>query len=295
MDNKPVYFPEKGILTFLVFLACFLLIPVFSLSLPRRLIPESRKVFFTPPAAALKLFSGSFSSFLADMFYIRGILDISGEFDSPAIRIERVQSDFSAALSLDPKLVQGYFFASIVLGHDRESIAKAIDFLEKHKGLNNSEWRIPYWLGFSYYELGNYRKAVDNYREASLLPGAPDFLKSNPVMLYYKAGKADLGVVYLRGLLDSLKEKSQAEWITVKLEWLENIVALEKKALDFKVRFGRAILSLEELAESGLIESLPKDPFGQGYYWDKETERVKSGFDAPGQKNAPVRRFLLQL
>lgn len=143
------------------------------------------------------------------MFYIRGILDISGEFDSPAIRIERVQSDFSAALSLDPKLVQGYFFASIVLGHDRESIAKAIDFLEKHKGLNNSEWRIPYWLGFSYYELGNYRKAVDNYREASLLPRAPDFLKSNPVMLYYKAGKADLGVVYLRGLLDSLKEKAR--------------------------------------------------------------------------------------
>ena len=303
MDHKPIYISEKGILTppvfpktrrvkppgvvFLTFVACFLLIPGLSLSLHRRFIPESRKVFFNPSPTTLRLLSGSFASFLADLFYIQGILDISGEFDSPAIRIERIQGDFSAALSLDPKLVQGYFFASIVLGHDKESIAKAIAFLEKHRGLNSSEWRVLYWLGFSYYELGNYHKAVDYYREASLLPGAPDFLKSNPVMLYYKAGKADLGIIYLRGLLDSLKEKSQVEWIKVKLEWLENIAILEKKAQEFKGRFGRAPENLEELVGRGFIPIVPKDPFGGGYYWDKETERVKSGFDPPPASGRP--------
>ena len=295
-----MYLSEKGILTppvspetrrvkppgvvFLTFIVCFLIIPGFSLYLQRRFIPENRKIFFNPSPAVLRLVSGSFSSFLADMFYIQGILDLSGEFDNPRQRIERIQDDFSAALSLDPKLVQGYFFASIVLGHDKESIAKAIDFLEKHRGLNNSEWRILYWLGFSYYELGNYHKAVDYYREASLLPGAPDFLKSNPVMLYYKSGRADLGIIYLRGLLDSLKEKSQLEWIKVKLEWLENIAQLEKKALEFKGRFGRAPQNLEELVGRGLISTVPKDPFGGGYYWDKETGRVQSGFDPSGPK-----------
>ncbi|OGX26708.1 MAG: hypothetical protein A3J51_03665 [Omnitrophica WOR_2 bacterium RIFCSPHIGHO2_02_FULL_45_21] len=306
MDHKPIYISEKGILTppvfprtlrvkppgglFLTLVICFLLIPWLSLSLHRRLIPESRKFFLNPSPVALRLFSGSFASFLADMFYIQGILDISGEFDSPAIRIERVQGDFSAALSLDPKLVQGYFFASIVLGHDKEGITKAIDFLEAHRGLNSSEWRILYWLGFSYYELGNYRKAVDYYREASLLPGAPDFLKSNPVMLYYKAGKADLGVAYLRGLLGSLKEKSQVEWIKVKLEWLENIAELEKKALEFKGRFGQPPQRLEELVERGLILNLPEDPFGGGYYLDKETGRIKSRFDPPGRERSPDSR-----
>lgn len=285
--TPPGFFGTRRIISsgvvFLIFVVGFPLISGFSSYLQRRFAPESRRVFFTPSPEALRLFSGSFASFLADMFYIQGILDISGEFDSPDIRIKRIQDDFSAALSLDPKLVQGYFFASIVLGRDKEGIARGIDFLEKHRGLNSQEWRVPYWLGFSYYELGNYRSAVEYYKEASLLPGAPDFLKSNPAMLYYKAGKAGLGIVYLRGLLDSLKEESQAEWIKVKLEWLENIARLEEKAGEFKGRFGYLPESLEELVERGLISGLPKDPFGRGYYWDKETERVKSRFDAPAQ------------
>lgn len=283
----PVFFGTRRIISFgavfLIFAAGLTLISGFSSYLERRFATESRRVFFTPSPEALRLFSGSFASFLADMFYIRGILDMSGEFDSPDIRIKRIQDDFSAALSLDPKLVQGYFFASIVLGRDKQGINRGIDFLEKHRGLNSQEWRIPYWLGFSYYELGNYRKAVEYYKEASLLPGAPDFLKSNPAMLYYKAGKAGLGIVYLRGLLDSLKEESQSEWIKVKLEWLENIAHLEEKAGEFKGRFGYLPESLEELVLRGLISGLPKDPFGRGYYWDKETERVKSRFDAPAQ------------
>ncbi len=287
MDNKSAYFTAKGILAspgfqpkmyFLAAAVCLGLVVGFSSRLQRDFGLEKQKILYTPPPEALRLFSGSFRSFLADMFYIRGILGITDEFNDPARKISWVQDNFAAALSLDSRLVQGYFFAAIVLGRDKESIAKGIAFLEEHRGLNNSEWRIPYWLGFNYYQLGDYLQAARYYQEASGLPGAPEFLKSNPAVFYYRAGKAELGVKYLRGLLNSLKEKRQAKWLKLKLTWLENIVILEKKVEEFQSRFGHLPENLEELTARGLIPELPQDFFGQGYYLDRESGRVKSRF-----------------
>lgn len=300
MENKSVHLSKKRVLTypalpktrwnklaipyFLLLAICLWLIPCFSFYLQHSFRLEKQKILYTPSPKALKLLSGSFTSFLADMFYIRGVLGITEEFQDPLQRVSWIQDNFSMALSLDPKLVQGYFFAAMVIGHSKESIEKGIAFLEKHRGLNSSEWRIPYWLGFNYYQLGNYLKAAEYYQEASRLPGAPEFLKSNPAVFYYRAGRADSGVIYLRGLLSSLKEKRQAEWIKLKLEWLENIVVLEKKVTEFKSRFGYLPDNLEELVSRGLLSELPRDPFGKGYYLDKENARIKSRFN-PSLKN----------
>ena len=277
MDNSHSYISKKGILTFVVLTVCVLSIAGYSAYLNHSFSSKEERFFYTPPVKYMKLISGSFKSIFAGAFYIQGILALSDN-TKRHFRVNWVQRNFNVAVSLDPKLVQGYFFGGIVIGYDKYSINKGIEFLKKGLRLNPSEWEIPYWLGFNYYQLGNYLKAVKYYRVAAKLPGAPKFLSSNPAMLYYRAGRADLGVAYLEGLLRSVKDKKQIEWVDTKLKWLRNIVILEKKVKEFKAQYGALPASLNDLVNKGLLRQIPHDPFGKGYYLDKKSGRVKSHF-----------------
>ncbi|RLI02081.1 hypothetical protein DRO38_04355, partial [Candidatus Bathyarchaeota archaeon] len=226
----------------------------------------------------IKFVSGGFQSFFADIFYIRGILALTDTFSTYQEKVEWIQKIFGTALSLDPYLTEGYFFAGVVIARDRESFKKGISFLERHMLLNPSEWRIPYWIGFNYYQIGEYVKAAHFYRRASLLPGSPPFLRSNQAVFYYLAGREELGVLYLKGLLQAVKDPRQLEWITTKLKWLQTLVFLNKKVQEYVSLYGRYPTTLQELVDKHLLSTIPEDPFGKGYYFDKQQKRVRSKF-----------------
>ncbi|MFH1398041.1 MAG: tetratricopeptide repeat protein [Candidatus Omnitrophota bacterium] len=196
--------------------------------------------------------------------------------------IDRVQGNFRAAIALDPDMLQAYFFSGVVVANDQEGLEKGIAFLKEGAKQNTKSWQILYWLGFNYYQSGDYLKAAEYYERASNLAGAPKFLKSIQPMQYYKARRADLGVAYLEGLLESVKDPQQLEWIKFKLEWLKNIVILEKQVNQFIKIYGYSPDSLEDLLKMRLIDKIPADPFGAGYYLDKESGRIKSKFGLPG-------------
>ena len=283
MDDNPIYFPKKRVLSrlflSLIWFCLFISIIAGSLFLERTFLLKKERIFYLPPLDYLKIISGSFQSFCADIFYIRGIQAITEEIEDRSIWLDWVQRNFDIATSLDPKLTQGYFFGGLVVARDKEGVKKGIQFLEKGLKLNPEEWQIPYWIGFNYYRLGDHLKAIEYYERASHLPGAPRFLKSIQPMHYYKAGKPGLGVIYLEGLLHSIKDPEQLEWIEIKLRWLQSIVGLEEKVEQYKELFGYSPKDLEELIEKGLIKEIPDDPFGKGFYFDESSGRVKSRFD----------------
>jgi tetratricopeptide (TPR) repeat protein len=236
---------------------------------------------FISPLSYAGYIEGGFKGFCADVFYLKGVLSITDELTDKAAWLRRIQDNFAAALLLDNRLIQAYFFAGIVCGRTKNDLKQAIVFLKKYRALNPLEWKIPYWIGFDYLQGGDYLSAVQWYETAAALPGAPAFLKSNQVMLYYKAGLVSPGIAYIEGLLETIKDENRLEWITLKLAWLKNIVVLEQKAAEFKETAGRYPQQLEELVEKGLIAAVPEDPFGSGYYFEKGSGRVKSRFGVP--------------
>lgn len=282
MANSQIYFPKKRILISLTLFLVWVYLSIFiiagSFLLENTFLLEKRKFFYVPPLDYLRIISGSFKNFCADIFYIRGVLAIAEKIEDRNVWIDWVQKNFETATSLDPKLTQGYFFAGVVIGRDEESIKKGIKLLERGIKRNPDEWQIPYWIGFNYYQLGDYLKAIEYYEKASNFTAAPKFLKSIQPMSYYKAGRPDLGLMYLEGLLHSIKDPKQLEWIEIKLMWLQNLVYLEEKVGQFKEVHGRWPEGLEELIEVELLKEIPQDRFGRGYYLDKDSGRVKSRF-----------------
>ena len=256
----------------------FLFLSIFSLSvfLEKNAFLQNPPIHYVPPLEFVKLISGTFQSFWADVFYIRGIMAITGDFENKTERTFWVQENLKLAVALDSNLLQAYFFAGLVMGQDEETIKMCIKFLKNAFSKKPLDWHIPCWIGFNFYELGDYLSAIEYYKKAAQLPNGPKYLKSNQPMLYYKAGKIDLGIVYTEGLLHSIKDSKQLEGIEIKLNWLKNIVTLEQKVEEFKEMYGETPENLEQLAAKGFLDKIPEDPFLGGYFLDKKTDRVKS-------------------
>lgn len=263
-------------------LVLFLFTISFSLFLENATPLQKASIHYVPPLEFIKFISGTFQSFWADIFYIRGIMAITGDFKNKRERTFWVQENLEVATNLDPKLVQAYFFAGVVVPNDdEECIEKGIQFLKRGIQRSPTEWQLPYWIGFNYFQLGEYLKAIEYYKKASNLSDAPKFLKSIQPMHYYRAGRAGLGVIFLEGLLHSIKDPRQLEGMEIKLNWLKNIVELEKTVKKFSQIYGRPPKNLEELITEGFLEKVPEDPFLGGYFLDEESGMVRSSPKKP--------------
>lgn len=283
MSCSAIHFPQERILISLRRaiggLFIFALALFGSVLLEKGSFPQKERIFYVPPFEYVQSLSGTFRSFWADIFYIRGVLEITEETKDRDFWVDWVQKNFELSTRLDPELIQGYFFAGVVIASNKEFIKKGIQFLEKALARNPRSWEIPYWLGFNYYQLGDFLKAAEYYQKASRFADAPLFLKSNPAVFYYRAKRPELGIIYLEGLKQSVKDPRQLKWLEIKLKWLKDIVALEEAIGRYKIIYGKLPGALEKLVDAGLLKEIPADPFGKGYYLDAESERVKSRFE----------------
>jgi hypothetical protein len=52
----------------------------------------------------------------------------------------------------------------------------------------------------------------------------------------------------------------------LRLDWLKTMQFLENVNRDFKKKVGRYPQRLQELVEHGILTTLPRDEFGEGFY-----------------------------
>lgn len=279
-----LYLSAKRILAVVIFGFCLISVPLASAYLEKINLPKE-KFFYLPPVKLVEVIGGRFKNLAADFFYINGVMAVTDKFRDREKRVEWIQDNFGLAVYLDPELTEAYFFSGVVLSRDRTGMEKGIEFLEKYRYLNPSDWRIPYWIGFNYFQLGDYLTAAKFYEQAAGLPGSPGYLRSNQAFLYYRAGRADLGIMYLRALKQSVKDDRQLKWIEIKLLWLENIVFIQDTLNRFTAAYGRLPAGLNELVEKGFMSGVPKDPFGREYYLDADKGEIKSRF-GPGENTS---------
>lgn len=245
-----------------------------------RIFPKQEKAaYYLPSIEYLRLVSGTFRPLAADLLFIKGVLDIPEKIPDKSNYLINL---FKTSINLDPKLTNAYFFGGVVVPHKKEEINLGISFLKEGMALNPSEWRIPFWIGFSYLETGAYSKVIEYYRIASELPGSPDYLKTNLAYFYYRTGKFNEGVLYMETLADSLNDDRVKGMLEVKTGWLKNIIFLETKLQEYKELYGEWPSILEDLVDKKLIEEVPRDSFGQGYYLEQDIfggmPKVKSKF-----------------
>ncbi|MFA5362868.1 MAG: hypothetical protein WC335_06480 [Candidatus Omnitrophota bacterium] len=248
-------------------LVLFLGILYLSYSLQKTSFPEkSTPFFYVPPFRYINTIAGSFRTVCADIFYIRAVLSAA---EPGKGFLEYTLDNLRLATSLDPRMTSAYLIGGLVAPRGKADIPLCIQFLKESMERRPEEWKIPFWIAFNYYQLEDYQSAAEFCEKAFSLPKAPGYLKGWITFSYYQSGRAEMGVKFLEGMRESVTDQALLKQIDRKLEWLKNIVFLEGKVRDFEQAYGRLPRDLEELASRGMIQSIPPDPFGQGYYLDQ--------------------------
>lgn len=86
-------------------------------------------------------------------------------------------------------------------------------------------------------------------------------------------------------LLEAMAEKSRYKalrrLILLRAERVRHLIQLDEAIASYRKQFGRLPDTQDALVESGILESLPQDPFGQGYLIDAQG---KAQFKKPSTK-----------
>lgn len=104
-------------------------------------------------------------------------------------RYNEAISELSTAASLDPKLTEAHNLLGVAYDKKgfgdraRESFKRAVKIEEDADTLNN--------LGFSFYQNGNYRAAVDRLKRAAKLAPTDERILNNLGLAYCRLGKVD--------------------------------------------------------------------------------------------------------
>lgn len=255
-----------------------------SSSIDQKLTRDRPQMFYVPPASVLKVFPGSLRFVFADLYYILGIMAIAEE--EPDVLVY-VHKNFRAALELDPGLTSAYVLGGVVAPRGTAEIPQGILFLKDYAARSPQDWRIPFWIGLNYLQLGDSLKAAEYYQRASALPGAPGHLRSLAAWAYYEADEPELALAYLKGIAETVQDSGLRASLDRKLAWLTNLVLLEHNVREFHEQSGTWPGNLQELVDAGLLDQIPEDPWGGGYVldeeWYKSPGRVRSRRAAPGR------------
>lgn len=247
----------------LIFLILFGITISFSFQLGSDTPSVRGGLFFVPQPEYVERVSGTFRPAVALFFYMRGALELAGDTSK---KVDLLLELFHLSLHLDPKLVQAAFLGGMVTPNSEEDLKKATVFLDKAVELNPNEWRILYWSGFNFLELGDIKSGTDRYWRASKLPGAPPFLRFSAANLPTQGRTLEQSIIETEGMLESVDNDDAREWIMLRSIWLHNMLMLENKAKEFKNLVSRHPVALEELVERGLIKEIPRDDIGNGFY-----------------------------
>jgi len=190
--------------------------------------------YYIPEISTLKMFSLGYSSFLADVYWIKGVLYFgkkATKTDEYPILIKTLDSkqkelteaekekfkklrkkyqyfyDFiNIVTELDPYFKLPYIFGGLFLSMKAGNPYKAIEILEKGQKIYPNEWRIYYFKGFNYlFYLNDKRGALINFVKAANIPGCTEYAVKMAKALVRDYSKKEL----LKGFLEDYKKRDK--------------------------------------------------------------------------------------
>lgn len=278
------------ILFFLASILClFLVMPPFLRDMMHRPIYE--RLGYVPTGKIMKLLAGEFRWLLGEYYTFKAIT-YYGDVKQKAISGKDVKIEYynlyktiETAVILNPYHEDAYYFAQAAFTWDVGRIKEVNTLLRYVFRFRKWDFKIPFFLGFNYsYFLREYDKAALYYKKAAQLSGNP-FFASLAARYFYESGRTRLGIIFLKYMIKGIRKKSIKSIHEKRLKALQAIYVIEKAVQRYKKCFGYFPSSIKELLTKGILEELPKDPYGGDFYLSKDG-KVRTTSNLAGKKKA---------
>jgi tetratricopeptide (TPR) repeat protein len=236
--------------------------------------PVVVKLGYTPSAEVLEAAAGDHryavaeSAVLKVLFYFGSLV---GKWkENIIIRPEyyNMFKTLETAVKLDPYNQDAYYFAQAAFTWEVGRVKEVNALLDHGMKYRTWDWTLPFYAGFNEaYFLKDYQKAGAYMRKAAEISGNPLFTNL-AARYFYEAGHAELGLVFLDGMIAQAKDPKVRAVYQMRKEALLAVGELEKAVEKFRAAHGRPPGQLQDLVAAGLLAALPKDPYGGEFFLD---------------------------
>ena len=251
-----------------------------------------QQLTYLPSGDYLRMASLGYRELAADLLWLQAIQVMGGQKLSDD-EGHWLYHAVDRITTLDPKFVRAYEAGSHALCILVVLPEESIRLLEKGMQHNPQEWKLPFLLGINYYfELGDDAKAAEAMTLASRLPGAPESLVRLAAKLFVSAKSPQQAVELLAKVYEETSDENVRKMLEIRLK--ESIVERDLQILEEAISRYQSNHSgrperLENLVGPGLLQELPREPFGGRYLYESSTGTVRSS-EVAERMRIPVRR-----
>lgn len=234
---------------------------------------------YLPDGEYLRLAVGAYRRVVADLLWLQTIQAMGERTISREAGLWIARA-LNIVTTLDPTFVRAYEVGGVALCTLVVLPEESNRLLEKGIRHNPESWMLPFLLGFNYYyEMGDDANAAKYFEMASRLPGAPEYLLGFTAHLFISGREPARAVDFLANVYEQATDENLKKFLAVRLE--EAIVerdlrGLEAAIREYMARYQRPPERLEDLMTSHLLHSLPLEPSGESYKYDRNTQTVQS-------------------
>lgn len=276
------------------FLAAILLlifIPLYIFALgkateARKLLPKEEGTTFVIPSPVLRITALEFRGLASDFMFLKALVFLGSVYERqemPRVKEWEWRSLYNilvASTDLDPYFYDPYYFANAHLTWSAGLVKETDTLLEKGSRYREWDWSLPFFIGFNqFYFLQETDKASEYLMEASRRPGGSPLYASLAARIAYKGGKTENAILFLEELAQSTWSPDEKKYYETRLEALKAIQSLETAVAKYQTKFGKAPIDINELLVTGIINNIPKEPYGGKFYLD-QTAAVRTTSDS---------------
>lgn len=178
---------------------------------------------------------------------------------------------YMASQYLDPSFEQTYTVAQGWLPWEGGMVREMQAILRTAAQARPWDWKPTHLQGFNtYYFLRQPGEAGKLFLEAARVPNAPSFLPILGARLAQKGGETAAAIVLMRSMLaDKTPDDPDYDDLSDRLQALQGVQQIEEASRKFQAVFARMAQSIDELLTSGMLATVPANPYKVAYCMDR--------------------------
>jgi len=218
-------------------------------------------------------FAFGFRNVMADVVWLQAV-QVAGNRKMTPAEYDRLYVLLNVGSDLDPKFEMPYLFGGLILGESPQHGREALRVFERGKGTHPTDWRFPFYIGFThYFSLGDALAGGGAMAEAARLPESPAYLPGLASRMLTEAREPEAALVLLETITrqeDDPLRQSVLERRIREVAVERDLLALESAVDRYREKTGVAPGDLSALVREGILEGIPPEPDGGRYFIDRE-------------------------
>jgi len=259
-----------------------------SIDAQRESVSQERDDVLLRSGKLMRGISLEYAPLLADVYWTRVVQYYGNKHVRGQANLELLWPLLDITTTLDPNLLISYRFGAMFLsqappaGAGRPDLA--VQLIQRGIQANPDYWRLYEDLGFVYYfDLKDYQKAAEAFREGSAKPNAQLWMKVMAARVAAEGESFETSYFLWKDIYNSAADPSIKKNALLNLQLLkvkEDCKQLNALADEYAKRFGKRAAKMSELVQTGLLKGIPGDPLGFAYVFG-EDGKAELNLDSP--------------